>query len=65
MGRKSEYGRIIMVNIRTGQRLEADCLSEAAKIFHISTGQIRRYIETGKANREGWTFDDEGVKDVC
>lgn len=63
MGKTAEtdYQKIIMVNIHTGQKIEAWGISAAARIFHTSTKQIRQYIETGRANRKGWTFDEEAI----
>ncbi len=61
MGRIAEYGKIIAVNIHTGQKVEAWGISAVARLFHLSTRQVRQYIETGRANRKGWVFDEEAV----
>ena len=61
MSRKpgAEVQKIIMVNIRTGQRLEAWGMPAAARIFHYSVCKVQKFIETGRADDNGWTFDIE------
>lgn len=57
----TETQKIIMVNIHTGQRIEAWGMPAAARIFHYSVGKVQKFIETGKADENGWTFDIEEI----
>ena len=49
--------RIIMVNVKTGKRIEVWGMPAAAKIAGYSVSKVQRLIETGKADKDGWTFD--------
>ena len=51
--------KVIMVNVKTGKQIEAWGMPAAAKIAGYSVSKVQRLIETGQADRNGWTFDIE------
>jgi hypothetical protein len=51
--------RIIMLNIKTGQEKRVWGMPAAAKIAGYSVGKVQNLIKTGKADKDGWTFDIE------
>ena len=57
----TEMQKIIMVNINTGRRMEAWGMHAAARMFHYSVGKVQKFIETGNADPNGWTFDIEEI----
>ena len=55
----AQTNRIIMVNVKTGKRIEVWGMPAAAKMVGYSVSKVQRLIETGKADKDGWTFDIE------
>ena len=51
--------QILMVNIKTGERKEARGMTAAARMLGLSVFKLQRFIDTGKADPNGWTFDIE------
>lgn len=51
--------KVIMVNVKSGKRIEAWGMPAAAKIAGYSVSKVQRLIETGQADKDGWTFDIE------
>lgn len=64
MARLTDYHAIIMANIITGEVVTGLSITQAARLAGISTRQVKVYIETGRQNRKGWTFDEEETN-VC
>ena len=53
--------KIIMVNVKTGKQVEVWGMPAAAKIVGYSVSKVQRLIETGQADKDGWTFDIEEI----
>ena len=51
--------QILMVNIKTGEKKEARGMAAAGRMTGLSVCKVQRYIDTGKADSNGWTFDIE------
>ena len=51
--------KVIMDNVRTGEHKEAWGMPAAARIFGYSVSKVQQLINSGKADKNGWTFDFE------
>jgi hypothetical protein len=57
----SQVHKVIMLNIKTGKRIEVWGMPAAARLAGYSVSKVQRLIETGQADKNGWTFDVEEI----